>query len=134
LVAVFTVMSGVELGAVVNAVVGVGAVVAVFPPALVQEVIFGRALLLPLNMVVKPKAFPEPLDCTVMTSPLPPPEVATPFQTVDTFCGAVIVTTTVHVLAPLTATVELYRSPQAVPAVNVAVQLPEVVAASAVWV
>jgi hypothetical protein len=110
----------------------VGAVVALLPPA-VQEVIFGRAVLSPLFMVVKPKALPLPSDFTVMTSPLPPPHVGVPFHTVATFCGAVIATTTVQLLAPLTVTVELYRSPQTLPAVSFAVQLAAV-AASACWV
>src|SRR5690242_10864657 len=89
----------------------------------VQERIWGRAPLLPLVIVVKPKVLPLPLDLMVMTVPLLS-QVAVPFQTVETRCGEVRATTTVHVLAPLTVTDVLYRSPQTLVVVAVAVQLP----------
>src|SRR5690349_102020 len=75
-------------------------------------------------MVVKPKVLPEPLDFIVRTLP-PASKLAAPLQVEEIFCGAVTVTTTVQVLAPVTVTEELYRSPQTVPGVNVAVQVPE---------
>jgi hypothetical protein len=64
------------------------------------------------------------LDFIVRTVPLAS-KVAAPLQVVEVFCGDVRATTTVQVLAPATVTEELYRSPQAVPGVNVAVQAPE---------
>ena len=72
----------------------------------VQDLICGRALLLPLNMVVKPKVLPEPLDRMVMTFPLLS-QVGLPFQVEEMRCGEVIATTTAHVLAPLTVTLVL---------------------------
>ncbi|WP_167517450.1 hypothetical protein, partial [Micromonospora orduensis] len=89
----------------------------------VQERICGRAPLLPLNIVVKPKVLPLPLDRMVML-PLPSQE-AVPFQVVETCWGEGIATTTVQVLAPLTVTEVLYRSPQTFVVVAVAVQLPQ---------
>jgi len=78
-----------------------------------------------LNIVVNPNVLPFPLDRTVITKPLES-QLGLPFQTVDTRCGEVRTTTTVHVLAPLTVTEVLYRSPNTVPGVIVAVQPPPV--------
>jgi hypothetical protein len=74
--------------------------------AVVQEVTRGRAPLLPLVIVVKPKELPLPLGRTVMVLPLPL-QLKVPFQVLETFCGAVMSTTTVQVLEPLTVTVVL---------------------------
>ncbi|WBB52469.1 hypothetical protein [Verrucosispora sp. WMMD573] len=58
---------------------------------------------MPFDMVVKPNVFPLPFDRTVMMFPLAC-QLKLPLQVVETFCGAVMATTTVQVLAPLTVT------------------------------
>ena len=63
----------------------------------------GRAVVLPLNMVVNPKVLPLPLLRTVMTYPVLS-QVGAPDQTVETRCGAVRATTTVQVLVPVMVT------------------------------
>lgn len=96
-----------------------------FPTAqpAVQDLIWGRALELPFIIVVKPNVLPLPLERTVITLPLLS-QLKLPLQVVETRCGEVIATTTDQVLAPLTVTEVLYRSPQTVPGVIDAVQLP----------
>jgi hypothetical protein len=69
----------------------------------VQDRICGLALVLPLNMVVKPNVLPLPLDRMVITLPVLS-QVGLPFQVVEIFCGAVMATTTAQVLAPVTVT------------------------------
>ena len=73
-----------------------------FYPA-VQDRMVGRAVEFPLNMVVKPKVLPLPLERTVMTNPVLS-QLGVPDQTVETRWGDVRATTTVQVLAPLTVT------------------------------
>jgi hypothetical protein len=63
----------------------------------------GRAVLLPLNIVVKPKVLPLPLLRTVMTYPLLS-QLGLPDQTAETRWGAVRATTTVQVLVPVMVT------------------------------
>jgi hypothetical protein len=77
----------------------------------VQDLICGRALELPFIIVVKPNVLPLPLERIVSTVLLLP-SVALPFQVVLIDCGEVTATTTVQLLAPLTVTEVLYRSPQ----------------------
>ena len=81
----------------------------------------GRAELLPFIIVVKPNVLPLPLGRTVKVWPL---LVKAPLHVVVTCCGEVMATVTVQAVDPLTVTEVLYRSPQTVPAVIVAVQLP----------
>ncbi|GAA5193637.1 hypothetical protein GCM10023322_56120 [Rugosimonospora acidiphila] len=100
-------------------------------PAPVQEVIWGRALELPLFMVVKPKVLPLPLGRTVIVYPLLL-QLKVPLQVVETFCGAVMAMVTVQSLSPVTVTEVLYRSPQTVPGVIDAVQLLAAAASSVV--
>src|SRR5215207_7459736 len=69
----------------------------------VQDLITGRADELPLNIVVKPKVLPLPLERTVMMKPVLS-QLGLPDQTVDTRWGEVSATTTVQVLAPLMVT------------------------------
>ncbi len=69
----------------------------------VQEVICGRAELLPFIMVVKPNVLPLPLDRMVSTVPLAS-TAGLPLQVVETRCGEVSVTTTDQLDAPLTVT------------------------------
>jgi hypothetical protein len=77
---------------------------------------------LPFIIVVKPNVLPLPLERIVSTVLLLP-SVALPFQVVLIDCGEVTATTTDQLLAPLTVTVVLYRSPQTVPAVTDVVQV-----------
>ena len=86
-----------------------------------QEVIWGRALVLPLVIVVNPNVVPLPSGLTVIVVP-PLLQANVPLQVVEICCGEVIATVTVKVVAPVTEV--LYRSDLTVPGVIVAVQLP----------
>ena len=71
-----------------------------------RQLAVGLAVVLPLNIVVKPKELPLPLGRAVMMLPVLS-QLTDAFQVVLIFCGAVMVTVTIQVLVPLTLTVVL---------------------------
>jgi len=76
-----------------------------------------------LVVTVKPQLLPLPLGVAFITYWLG--QVALTFQVEATTDGAAMLTVTVQVLEPLTATLRLYQPLPFDPADSVAVQLPE---------